>query len=174
MELTSIEIKSRIDNPTSILQTLKAQGARYVGLDHQKDSYFKVDSGRLKLRQGNIENTLIRYHRPETKSLKHSFVRIQAFKEDCEALREILHESYGTIKTVRKDRHILFIENVKFHVDHVESLGHFVEIEALDTAGKRSEVELTEQCNKYIELLNLDRSKFIDKSYSDLVDNPLS
>ena len=57
----NVEIKARCAQPDQIHQILKAQNARFVGIDHQIDTYFNVAEGRLKLREGNIENQLIFY-----------------------------------------------------------------------------------------------------------------
>ena len=58
---TNIEIKARCAQPEKATQILRRKGADFKGLDHQTDTYYKVPKGRLKLRRGNIENTLIFY-----------------------------------------------------------------------------------------------------------------
>ena len=59
----NIEIKARCADHAPLRAILEAHRARYIGQDHQVDTYFKVPDGRLKLRQGNIENSLIHYRR---------------------------------------------------------------------------------------------------------------
>ena len=59
----NIEIKAWCPNLGMVRKTLKRFRARFVGIDHQVDTYFKVSSGRLKLREGKIENHLIYYER---------------------------------------------------------------------------------------------------------------
>jgi hypothetical protein len=59
MSHINIEIKARCNNPDKIRTILKSKAAKFKGIDHQIDTYFKVNSGRLKLREGNIENFLI-------------------------------------------------------------------------------------------------------------------
>ena len=51
----NVEIKARCNSPEKIHQILKAQNAEFKGIDHQIDTYFDVPNGRLKLREGNIE-----------------------------------------------------------------------------------------------------------------------
>ena len=169
MNILSIEIKAKVANLTRIAALLQSKNARFVGEDHQIDTYFKVADGRLKLRQGNIENSLIRYHRPESLELKRSAVLLQKLPTDNEALRQILTESLGLFKVVEKKRKIYFIDNVKFHLDEVLGLGTFVEIEALDLGQDKTEQELAAQCDYYIDFLGLDRGRFVDKAYSDLI-----
>jgi adenylate cyclase class 2 len=169
MKILNIEIKSSIDDPEKIISLLEEKNARFAGEDHQIDTYFSAEPGRLKLRQGNIENTLIYYVRPESKELKRSEVKIQLLSKENEGLRTILEVLHGIKAIVDKRRKIYFIDNVKFHVDEVKRLGSFVEIEAADENGAHAESYLKEQCEFYIEYLELDREKFIDRSYSDLV-----
>jgi len=144
--------------------------AAFKGTDHQIDTYFNVSEGRLKLREGNIENTLIRYHRPEVKAIKNSNVIFQRIESSIvDGLKAILTDAYGVWKVVDKQRNIYFIDNVKFHIDRLTDLGSFVEIEAICTDGSRISELLREQCDHYIDRLGLDRSRFIDQSYSDMV-----
>jgi len=171
MDVLSLEIKSKIDDPKRIESLLKLKNARFIGEDRQIDTYFSINNGRLKLRQGKIENTLIYYQRPESKGIKRSIVKIQKLSSDNEALRNILDRTIGILTVVDKKRKIFFIDNVKFHIDDVRELGSFIEIEALDTTGNLTEENLKDQCEYYIDYLHLDRAKFIDKSYSDMVNN---
>jgi len=70
MGRVSIEIKARCPDPVHVRKILKFRGARFKGLDHQSDTYFRIPAGRLKLREGNIENALIYYRRANWKNSK--------------------------------------------------------------------------------------------------------
>lgn len=167
MDIVNVEIKAHCRNPEKIRQQLMEANADYKGLDHQIDTYFNTQTGRLKLRQGSIEKSLIYYDRPESKSLKTSTIILNRLTENDEILRNQLAAAVGTKIIVDKQRHIYFIDNVKFHVDHVNDLGHFVEIEAIGEAGE--ETALKELCQHYIDYLNIDPTDFIDQSYSDMM-----
>jgi predicted adenylyl cyclase CyaB len=169
MPILNIEIKARVNNPEVIEKKLLYLDAKFIGMDHQVDTYFNNASGRLKLREGNIENSLIFYRRIETKDLKKSEVLLQKLGPDNSGLKSILDKIHGTWKVVKKQRKIFFIENVKFHIDKVHGLGSFVEIEAIDDNGKLGEKLLSEQCKRYVQVLGIDPSDFIDKSYSDMI-----
>lgn len=169
MNILSIEIKAKIENPDAIESLLLKRNADYKGMDHQIDTYFKSLHGRLKLRQGNIENSLISYQRKEVKGIKKSVVKLQKLPNDCQALLEILSDQLEIQAQVDKHRKIFFIENVKFHLDEVKGLGSFMEIEALDTEGNKSEIELQKQCDFYMEIFEIKSDSLIDKSYSDMV-----
>ena len=59
MQHLNIEIKAKCKNKEFVKKILQEKDAKYIGLDHQIDTYFKIDKGRLKLREGDIENYLI-------------------------------------------------------------------------------------------------------------------
>jgi predicted adenylyl cyclase CyaB len=85
------------------------------------------------------------------------------------SLKEILIKSLGILVVVDKKREIYFIDNVKFHIDIVENLGTFVEIEAIDVDGTIGKEKLLEQCQLYLDLLEISQSDLISVSYSDLL-----
>ena len=72
MSLLNIEIKARCPDAKAIRSILQSRKADFKGIDHQVDTYFKVPFGRLKLREGNIENNLIYYDREDKKGPKKS------------------------------------------------------------------------------------------------------
>ncbi|MBI2551085.1 CYTH domain-containing protein [Candidatus Uhrbacteria bacterium] len=61
----NIEIKARCQNQDAIREILRSRGAVFKGTDHQIDTYFRTPKGRLKLREGNIENVLVFYERED-------------------------------------------------------------------------------------------------------------
>ena len=168
MGFLNIEIKASCSNPEQIEQILISEKAEYKGLDHQIDTYFNVSEGRLKLREGNIENSLIFYHRENTSGPKKSHVQLYKTKPGS-GLKEVLLHSLGKKIIVDKKRKIFFIENIKFHIDHVESLGSFVEIEAIDKDGTIGQAKLEAQCERYIKKFKIDNKDLISVSYSDLL-----
>lgn len=165
---TLIEIKAKSDNSDKIRQILKDKSARFEGIDHQVDTYFNAPKGRLKLREGNIENHLIHYFRGNQAGPKKSEVLLYKTTPES-SLKDILKTSLGILTVVDKKREIYFLENVKFHIDVVKNLGHFIEIEAIDTDGSISEEKLLKQCQFYIELFGIKNADLVEVSYSDLL-----
>lgn len=166
--ITNVEIKAQCSNNGRIRDILKSERADFKGIDHQIDTYFKVNYGRLKLREGNIENNLIYYERENQAGLKQS--KIILFKAAPEStLKAILENSCDVLAIVDKMREIYFIENVKFHIDIVKNLGEFIEIEAIDSDGSIGKNKLSEQCNMYMRLFEINESDLISDSYSDLI-----
>jgi len=168
MNHLNMEIKARCFNPEKIRNILKERRADFKGLDHQIDTYFKVNQGRLKLREGTIEKSLIFYQRQNQKNIKESKVMIINLQETSK-IKKILSEANGVLVIVDKKREIYFIDNVKFHLDQVQDLGSFVEIEAIDNGGHLEEKEqLLKQCQEYLDLFEIKEENLIDCSYSDL------
>jgi predicted adenylyl cyclase CyaB len=163
-----IEIKARSDKHNTIREILKAEKAEFKGIDHQVDTYFKVDNGRLKLREGIIENHLIHYVRESRSDPKQSNVILYRLNPKSN-LKEILTNALEILVVVDKQREIYFIDNVKFHLDYVKKLGTFVEIEAINPDGSISKEKLHKQCNYYLNLFEIGKCDLIADSYSDLM-----
>jgi adenylate cyclase class 2 len=164
----NIEIKARCEDIEKLHGLLMAAGASYRGEDHQRDTYFRCGQGRLKLRQGNIENALIHYQRSDLAGPKVSAVTLYP-AADAGRLRQVLEKSLGVLIVVDKKRRIYYIENVKFHLDEVQQLGFFAEIEAIDADGMLGEEKLRMQCDYYRQLLGIQDAHLLAYSYSDLL-----
>lgn len=168
MNVLNVEIKARCEDPDRIRLILEDHDADFKGTDHQVDTYFNVPDGRLKLRQGTIEQNLIYYRRPDSKSPETSDINLVP-AEHPEQLHNLLDNALGTKVVVDKKREIYFINNVKFHIDQVEKLGSFVEIEAIDEDGSLGKKQLHEQCQKYLDILGIEEEDLIAESYSDML-----
>jgi adenylate cyclase, class 2 len=168
MSNLNVEIKARCSDPGAIRNYLTLNNAAFKGLDLQTDTYFNVPHGRLKLREGNIENNLIFYERSDQQGLKDSHFQLVKVA-DPKNLREALAKAIGIKTVVEKKREIWFIENVKFHIDEVPVLGNFVEIEASNLYDDRPEEELRQQCNFYLKEFGIKDEDLVAASYSDLL-----
>lgn len=164
----NFEFKARHQSIDEAERILLQHNPLFVGEDHQVDTYFQVPNGRLKLREGNIEQSLIFYERTNTAGAKQSNVTLYHHQAD-EALKQVLLQALGEKIVVDKRRKIYFIDNVKFHFDRVELLGEFVEVEAIDKDGSIGVEKLKEQCKHYQHLLGVREEDFEAGSYSDLL-----
>jgi len=168
MSHTNIEIKAKCRNKDSIRKILREKKANFKGIDHQIDTYFIPNKGRLKLREGDIENNLIYYERDNKKGPKQSdiiFLKIPPKSR----IKELLTKALGIKIIVDKKREIFFINNVKFHIDTVKDLGNFIEIEAIDYENKIGKKKLLEQCDYYLKLFQINKKDLLSNSYSDLL-----
>jgi predicted adenylyl cyclase CyaB len=168
MNWINIEIKAHSSQSAQVIAQLQKLSADFRGEDHQIDTYFNVPTGRLKLRQGNIENALIHYNRTNQEGPKTSEITYYRPKESQD-LKATLTAALGVLVVVDKKRKIFFIDNVKFHVDEVKDLGQFVEIEAIDKTGTIGKEKLHEQCQYYMNLFAIKKTDLIAVSYSDLL-----
>lgn len=168
MPITIIEIKARSTQHHSVREILKREGAEFKGTDHQIDTYFNVPNGRLKLREGTIENNLIHYERSDQKGPKESSVLLYK-SSPTSSLKELLEKANGILVVVDKVREIYFIDNIKFHIDTVKDLGTFVEIEAIDETGDIGREKLLQQCWHYLKEFAVNENDLVECSYSDLL-----
>ncbi len=164
----NFECKARTRQLAELENRLLALKPLFIGEDLQVDTYFNVAFGRLKLREGKIENALIQYHREDLATSKTSTVLLYQHSPNPE-LKKILTASLGVRVVVEKMRRIYFIDNVKFHFDRLSGLGEFVEVEAIDKEGDIGLDTLKRQCTYYAELLGIRKEDMVAGSYSDLL-----
>ena len=164
----NVEIKAHCSDLERIRKILEDKNADYKGMDHQIDTYFNVNNGRLKLREGNIENNLIHYFREDKEGPKQSNVILYKSKPES-TLKNALTTALGVLVVIDKQREIYFLDNVKFHVDTVKNLGNFIEIEAIGTDGNYTKEELLSQCEHYLQVFGINEDDLISVSYSDLL-----
>lgn len=127
----NIEIKARIDCVEALLPRARALADGDACVIDQHDTFFRVAHGRLKLREfadGSAE--LIHYHRPDVEQAKASdYVRVPV--PDAAALRAALARGCGIVGHVRKRRLLLRAGQTRVHLDRVEGLGDFIELEVV-------------------------------------------
>ncbi len=164
----NFEFKARSNRNDELEQALQELNPRFVGEDRQTDTYFQVSHGRMKLREGNIENTLIHYTRSNVAGAKQSNVLLYHHQPNPE-LKQVLTAALGIKVVVAKTRRIYFVENVKLHFDQVAGLGSFVEVEAIDTDGSIGLEQLQEQCRYFAQRFGIQDQDYLAESYSDML-----
>lgn len=165
MRLINFEFKARLRSESVIRAALKKQRARYVGTDHQVDTYFRVSRGRLKIREGRIENALIYYERPDLPRARRSRIEM-ALLTRRNSVKAILARVLDVLVVVDKRREIYFVGNVKIHLDRVRGLGKFVEVEAISRSGSLAKIR--QQARKFQILFGIPSSDLVGQSYADL------
>jgi homotetrameric cytidine deaminase len=127
----NVELKAVDPDPARSLAVARDLGAEDRGILRQRDTYFRTRSGRLKLREEEPGGaTLIQYDRPDAAQARESRYRLTAVP-DPEELRASLDAALGTLVVVDKERRLLLWEGVRIHLDTVEGLGSFVELEGV-------------------------------------------
>jgi predicted adenylyl cyclase CyaB len=168
MAFLNVEIKARCKQADLIRQYLLDHAADFKGTDLQTDTYFHSPQGRLKLREGNIENNLIYYERDNQAGPKSSHFQLVKIA-DAAGLKQVLTQSMGIKVVVQKQRDIYYINNVKFHLDEVPGLGAFVEIEAGNMLADLTHEALQAQCAFYMAAFAIQQEDLMEVSYSDLL-----
>jgi len=173
----NIEIKARCRNSNRIRKILRQKKAEFMGVDHQIDTYFSLppSKGRLKLREGDIENSLIFYKRENKRGPKKSDVFL--VDKPGQGMKELLANVAGVKTVIDKRREIYFIKNVKFHLDQVRGLGEFVGIEAISKSRNKGNGNgngtigrgiLLKQVKEYMKLFEVGKEDLVSESYSDM------
>ena len=129
MQKLNVEFKARVENLDAIREKLRSLNPREVGTDRQRDTYFEVREGRLKLREGLIENSLIFYRRADLAATRDSHVYLSSISNPSE-LRPVLEAALPIHAIVEKRREIYLVGETKIHLDRVENHGCFLEVEA--------------------------------------------
>ena len=162
----NLEVKARIKDPRVCEGIIKSIGSSFVGILNQTDTYFHTRRGRLKLREiTDAAAELIYYEREE--ETVHRLSQFDIVRcDNPSALKAILEESVGIRGVVKKKRKLFMYNVTRVHLDEVENLGHFLELETPVTLS----VEESETINEYItDRLQLSRDDFITGSYIDLL-----
>jgi homotetrameric cytidine deaminase len=180
--MRNIEFKARDAQPARTLELALALGAEDRGELAQRDTYFARARGRLKLREQGApaggaaepsaagdsgEAELIQYRRADAPDARESeYRRVPA--ADPAGLRDALDAALGTLVVVEKRRRLLLHENFRIHLDEVDGLGTFVELEAVAAPG----ADLTAEREKVERLraqLEIPDDALVAQSYSDLL-----
>jgi len=164
----NIEIKARISHVSDLIGRARAIADEGPTEIIQDDTFFACRSGRLKLRAfSNNAGELIFYRRSNESGPKESFyVRTPTATPD--SLRETLTLAYGAVGRVRKHRTVFLAGRTRIHLDVVEDLGHFLELEVVlhDDEPVESGIHTAE---RLMQQLGLTPSQLIDRAYVDLL-----
>lgn len=164
----NIEIKVRCPDLDLVRRRALDLGARFEWTHRDRDTYFRVAYGRLKLRQseGDETATLISYTRPDEVESRVSRYQLLTTHEP-KTLRTMLADTLGVLTTVVKTRELLMFCSTRIHLDTVEGLGTFVELETV--LGGRSESEARAEHFQVVSALRLAEYEPVPVSYSDLM-----
>lgn len=181
--MTNFEFKARLYDMQNVNSVLHARAANLDGIMQQTDTYFCVSGGRLKLREivyesqaahalQRAESQLIFYQRPDHAAVKRSDYHIAPIG-DAAKLREVLALALGIHVTVKKRRTLYLIPmknggSIRIHLDQVEGLGDFVEVEALAHAAEFAAAAEAE-AHDLLRAFHIAENDLMSGSYADLL-----
>lgn len=167
--MINLELKVRDGDPSATVVACRRLGARDEGMLRQRDTYFAVASGRLKLREDLVAGSaeLVSYRRPATEGVRVSvYERVPI--DASGPLATLLASALGVIGVVEKRRHLFLFEHVRIHLDDVEGLGAFVELEAVLPEGTEVPAEEATLA-RVMRALDLDTRPAIATGYLELL-----
>ena len=164
----NIEIKARIDSVEALLPVAQALADAQLQTIAQDDTFFVCARGRLKLRDfGDGTGELIHYQRADTAGPKLSdYVRVPT--GEPAVLREALERAQGVLGRVRKTRWLLLAGPTRIHLDRVEGLGDFVELEVV-LRDDQSEAEGVAIADALLQALGVSPTQRLAGAYLDLL-----
>jgi adenylate cyclase class IV len=161
----NVEVKARVADLAKVRERAMALGAKDAGILEQTDRYYELDGPRrVKLRtMPGRPAELITYDRAENAGIRPSDYTITNVRDDDTCLvpkRE-------PIATVKKRRVLLLLDNVRIHLDTVDGLGTFVELEAV-LDDRHDGATCTSQVERLVEELGLHDQ--VRSSYGEMVE----
>ncbi|MBD3223889.1 MAG: CYTH domain-containing protein [Caldithrix sp.] len=164
----NLEIKARVDSLKSVEHTLQSLPVIFKGVDQQIDTFFLTTGGRLKLRESQIYGTiLIPYLRPDQKEAAHAEYQLIPI-EDAVTTKRLFSNILGKLTVVEKVRRIYLYENVRIHLDKVNRLGAFIELEGVYD-GKVTEEQNMAKIQYLMQILQIRKNQLVEKAYIDLL-----
>ena len=170
--MKNLEAKFPLANHAEAEARASTLGYTQRAILHQRDTFFRVANGKLKLREENGAAVLIYYRRDESGPLLLSNYEIVKVADPPRTLR-ILASALGPIAVVEKVRTLMMRENVRLHLDKVARLGDFGEIEAVIADGDDPERSRS-AVNEILAALRVEKADLIDVSYFEMLAEPRS
>lgn len=166
---SNIEIKARIQQFEEIRRRAEGLSDRPVEVIPQEDVFFKTPQGRLKLRiLSGEKGQLIYYTRPDQEGPKRSDYHL-SLTSDPETLKRVLELAYGIRGVVRKTRYLYLVGQTRVHLDEVEGLGQFMELEVVMQEGQ-SDAEGQAIAEELMSALGVEKSALLEGAYMDLLE----
>lgn len=167
---SNIEIKARVRNFEDIQRRSEKLSDTTVQVIPQEDTFFNTPQGRLKLRiLASDKGQLIYYTRPDQEGPKRSDYHI-FHTADPENLKRVLELAYGVRGVVRKIRYLYLVGQTRVHLDDVEGLGQFMELEVVLEEGQ-SDTEGQAIAEGLMTNLAVEKSDLLDGAYMDLLES---
>lgn len=164
----NIEIKATIGSVEALAPAVAALADEGPIEILQDDTFFRCESGRLKLRAFSPEQgELIFYRRADARGPKESFY-LRSPTSAPQALRESLTLAYGQAGRVLKHRTLFLVGRTRVHLDRVEALGHFLELEVVLDEGEPPQAGIDEAL-RLMEKLGVRPSQLVEGAYVDLL-----
>ena len=169
---SNIEIKARVDDFDALKARANALSDQPVKVIPQEDTFFNTEKGRLKLRVLAPDlGYLIYYERPDQDGPKRSDYHL-AETRDPENLKIALSLALGVRGVVKKIRYLYMVGQTRIHLDDVDGLGHFMELEVVMREGQ-GDTEGQAIAEDLMRGLGVRGDVLIEGAYMDLIESRL-
>jgi len=165
----NVEIKARLKDFSAMKEKVEALSQQPGQMLTQEDVFFHTSRGRLKLRLiSGQQAELIFYERPDQDGPK--FCQYELFTTDQpERLKKVLSVALGERGVVRKTRYFYLVGQTRIHLDRVESLGDFLELEVVLKPGQ-TEADGQAIALDLMKRLGLGSEALVNAAYVDLLE----
>jgi predicted adenylyl cyclase CyaB len=164
----NVEIKARLDGIQTVLARVREIAGSGPEFIEQDDTFFACTNGRLKLRVfADGSGQLIAYERPDAEGPKTSDYTITAVSAPG-ALRATLSRALGQTGRVIKRRTLFLVGRTRVHLDAVEGLGEFLELEVV-LRDDEAQAEGVREARALLRHLGIAESQLISGAYVDLL-----
>ena len=167
----NVEIKARVDDLEALRKRVEGLADSGPSTVVQKDTFFRSRRGRLKLREmsdGVAE--LIYYARADTtEPIESSYLKVPC--PQPEAMCRALAKALGVRGQILKKRMVYLCGPTRIHLDSVEGLGEFVELEVVLSAEGGIEDGIS-VAHSLMARLGIDPDDLVEESYIDLIEEP--
>lgn len=165
----NIEIKARVRDFALFESRAASLSDTYPQVIPQADTFFNVPKGRLKLRQlGPEEGQLVYYERPDQEGPKRSNY-ILVLTNEPSAMKAALTAALGVRGVVRKTRLLYLVGQTRIHLDEVEGLGHFMELEVVLQPGQ-TDAEGQAIAEDLMHRLGVAKEDLLEGAYMDMLE----
>jgi predicted adenylyl cyclase CyaB len=168
----NIEIKARVKDLTHLKNRAESLSDTPLQVIPQEDTFFNIPKGRLKLRVLAPDHAqLVWYARADDTGPKRSDYQIHE-TSDPESLKSILALALGVRGVVRKTRYLYLVGQTRIHLDDVEGLGHFMELEVVMQPGQ-SDAEGQAIAEDLMTKLGIESTDLLDGAYMDMIETAI-
>ncbi|MEZ7195210.1 class IV adenylate cyclase [Pseudodesulfovibrio karagichevae] len=167
----NIEIKASVEDAQHLRELIETSCGKPSDILIQRDIFYRLNNSRLKMRNVNGHSELIYYSRANTSGPKLSkYLRVPIIFPGI--VHFVLKTILGVRGVVNKKRVLFFSENTRIHLDEVDKLGAFLELEVVLEQAEDSEAGIA-KANQLMSIFNIKEEDLISRSYIDLLENDI-
>jgi len=165
----NIEIKARINDFDNLQYKAEQLSDTPCRVILQLDTFFNCPNGRIKLRELSPQNgQIVFYQRADVSGPKHSEYLIFE-TDDPTGLKTVLSQAYGVRGVVSKVRHLYMVGQTRIHLDEVDGLGQFIELEVV-LLPEQNDADGQSIAEDLMQKLGITPADLIEAAYMDLIE----